>query len=29
MEQLVIPKDAVAALDGPVEVRCEHGEVLA
>ena len=29
MEQLVIPKDAVAALNGPVEVSCEHGEVLA
>ena len=29
MEQLVIPKDAVAALSGPVEVSCEHGEVLA
>lgn len=29
MEQLVIPKDAVASLDGPIEVSCEHGEVLA
>ena len=29
MEQLVIPKDAVAALNGPIEVSCEHGEVLA
>ena len=29
MESLVIPKDAVASLNGPVEVSCEHGEVLA
>ena len=29
MEQLVIPKDAVASLDEPIEVSCEHGEVLA
>jgi NADPH-dependent 2,4-dienoyl-CoA reductase/sulfur reductase-like enzyme len=29
MEQLVIPKDAVASLGGPIEVSCEHGEVLA
>ena len=29
MEELVIPKEMAAALDGPVEVSCEHGEVLA
>jgi len=29
MESLTIPKDAVSSLDGPVEVGCEHGEVLA
>ena len=29
MEELVIPKDVAASLDGPVEVSCEHGEVLA
>ena len=29
MESLVIPKEAVASLNGPVEVSCEHGEVLA
>lgn len=29
MEQLVLSKETVAALSGPVEVSCEHGEVLA
>ena len=29
MEELVVPKEMAAALDGPVEVSCEHGEVLA
>lgn len=29
MESLVIPKDAVAALNDSIEVSCEHGEVLA
>jgi hypothetical protein len=29
MESLTIPKDAVAALSAPVEVSCEHEEVLA
>ena len=29
MESLTIPKDAVAALSAPVEVRCEHEEALA
>ena len=29
MEELVIPKEAAASLGGPIEVSCEHGEVLA
>ncbi|MCR4712546.1 MAG: FAD-dependent oxidoreductase [Clostridia bacterium] len=29
MEAVVIPKEQAAALDGPLEVSCEHGEVLA
>ena len=29
MEELVIPKEKAAALNGPVEVSCEHEEVLA
>ena len=29
MEKLVLSKETVASLNGPIEVSCEHGEVLA